>query len=478
MHPQTCLIDHAPRAARVAVRSMCVRYARGSRVRRARFVSVPRSVGPLELCLAMWKKAWQARGAQGQHKASDSTMAGVVWAWSDDHHVWKAYTPELCKQLEHAFADASRRDIGIYLHGGGQARAPSHVVNFDKMVQVNVHTQMRRPVRREEPVVGGGSWCFEDKSWVAYDAVTSSQVSAAEAAGRPGTTVFVMHGSWQQTYYVDLRKRTQTNLATSMQRRVRFEPFSQPGPTRQPMPSAAPSSNAAVPQQQVAINFVATSAASLDLAQLTRWTVVPAGAWEAGATDPIMLSELGEDSEDVVRLPCHTDAVSCTFNISTVESAFRSANACPVCGTKYHLPGPQPTGSMAAAVDHTTQCEGHDGSGSIVIHYDFPDGMQQPQHPRPGQPYSGTQRTAFLPDDEVGRRCLALLAAAFEQGALFRVGDSSTTGRRDVVVWAIHQKTNPGGGPTSHGWPDAGYLQRLQSECAAAGVDGALQSSS
>ena len=187
-----------------------------------------------------------------------------------------------------------------------------------------------------------------------------------------------------------------------------------------------------------------------------------------------MLSELGEGGEAVVCLPCHTQAVSCIFNVSTVESAFRASNACPTCGTRYGLPGPQPTGKMSAALDHSADCDGHPGVGCIVVHYTFPSGLQQPQHPKPGQPYGGTTRVAHLPNDAVGQQCLVLLGTAFAQGALFRVGSSSTTGRDDVVVWAIHQKTSRDGGPTRHGWPDPGYLERLRSECAAAGVEGAL----
>ena len=50
----------------------------------------------------------------------------------------------------------------------------------------------------------------------------------------------------------------------------------------------------------------------------------------------------------------------------------------------------------------------------------------------------------------------------------------TTTGKDDTTIWSIHQKTNPEGGPTRHGWPDPEYLQRLRSECAAANVQGAL----
>jgi len=237
---------------------------------------------------------------------------------------------------------------------------------------------------------------------------------------------------------------------------------------------AASLSTGAVKKLPWVATFTAVSSASADLAGLTGWSVLAPGGWDDGETDPIMCTDLGDAGEAVVRLPCHTAAVSCTFNQAPRVSSYASSNACPSCGTKYELPGPQPSGTMDAHTDPTIPCDGHPSDGTIILVYTFPDGTQQPQHPKPGRPYHGTSRTVYLPHNDVGTRCLALLATAFHQGALFRVGSSSTTGRDDVVVWAIHQKTAPTGGPTNHGWPDDGYLERLTSECAAAGVRGAL----
>lgn len=76
----------------------------------------------------------------------------------------------------------------------------------------------------------------------------------------------------------------------------------------------------------------------------------------------------------------------------------------------------------------------------------------------------------MLPNDATGQQAFALLRRAFRQGKCFAVGNSATTGRSDVVVWRIHQKTSRSGGATQHGWPDPSYLDRLKSECAAAAV--------
>jgi len=79
-------------------------------------------------------------------------------------------------------------------------------------------------------------------------------------------------------------------------------------------------------------------------------------------------------------------------------------------------------------------------------------------------------RNVVLPNDATGQQAFALLRRAFRQGKCFAVGNSATTGRSDVVVWRIHQKTSRSGGATQHGWPDPSYLDRLKSECAAAAV--------
>jgi len=52
-----------------------------------------------------------------------------------------------------------------------------------------------------------------------------------------------------------------------------------------------------------------------------------------------------------------------------------------------------------------------------------------PEHPNPGQPYNGTQRTAYLPDNDIGREVLELLQIAWERKLLFTIGRSVTTGK-------------------------------------------------
>ena len=222
------------------------------------------------------------------------------------------------------------------------------------------------------------------------------------------------------------------------------------------------------------IKFTAVPRANLDLAKEIEWKVLSSGEWEAGALDPVMFVELGKDGEEVVRLPCHSKAISCTMNRSTAETAFRNSNNCPCCQQLYpSLPGPQPSGVMKAQVDPHADCEGHAaGRGSIAVRYEFEGGVQLEQHPEPGKIYKGRLTNVFLPNDDAGSKALQLLKLAFERGLLFRVGKSVTTGNpEDGIVWnGIHQKTRRDGGAANHGYPDPTFLQRLQSECELQGV--------
>jgi len=71
----------------------------------------------------------------------------------------------------------------------------------------------------------------------------------------------------------------------------------------------------------------------------------------------------------------------------------------------------------------------------------------QPDHPNPGLRYAGTNRKAYLPNNDRGRKVAALLRLAFDSGLTFTIGTSSTTGFPNSVIWnGIHHKTELYGG--------------------------------
>ena len=88
---------------------------------------------------------------------------------------------------------------------------------------------------------------------------------------------------------------------------------------------------------------------------------------------------------------------------------------------------------------------------TIEITYTIPSGIQGPLNPHPGQPFTGTNRKAYLPNNQEGKYVLELLRRAFNDQHVFTIGKSVTTGADNVVVWNdIHHKTSIHGGPEGY----------------------------
>ncbi|XP_055770581.1 E3 ubiquitin-protein ligase DTX3L-like [Salvelinus fontinalis] len=145
---------------------------------------------------------------------------------------------------------------------------------------------------------------------------------------------------------------------------------------------------------------------------------------------------------------------------------------CPLCKDVFGMvEGQQPDGTMTWRLDKANLAGFHD-CGMIVISYDIPHGQQTKKHPNPGKHFYGTQRTAYLPDNNEGKKVLKLLKKAFDQKLIFTVGTSRTTGADDCVTWNdIHHKTRPDGGAQNFGYPDPDYLRRVKDELKAKGIE-------
>ncbi|XP_035376291.1 E3 ubiquitin-protein ligase DTX3L-like isoform X1 [Electrophorus electricus] len=154
------------------------------------------------------------------------------------------------------------------------------------------------------------------------------------------------------------------------------------------------------------------------------------------------------------------------------QSVKNFGEICPVCKKIFgKLIGNQPEGTMDYT-ETTNRLPGFTDCGTIVIKYQIPPGIQTEKHPNPGQPYSGTYRTAYLPANKEGKHVLHLLQTAFHQKLTFTVGTSTTTGATNSVTWNdIHHKTSMHGGPQSYGYPDANYLKRVRAELKAKGIE-------
>ncbi|KAM4584609.1 E3 ubiquitin-protein ligase DTX4-like isoform 2-T2 [Odontesthes bonariensis] len=146
---------------------------------------------------------------------------------------------------------------------------------------------------------------------------------------------------------------------------------------------------------------------------------------------------------------------------------------CPTCKTIYGVKtGNQPAGKMEYhVIPHSLP--GHPDCKTIRIIYNIPPGIQGPEHPNPGKPFTarGFPRHCYLPDSEKGRKVLRLLLVAWDRRLIFSVGTSSTTGESDTVIWnEVHHKTEFGSNLTGHGFPDPGHLDNVLEELRVQGI--------
>ena len=120
---------------------------------------------------------------------------------------------------------------------------------------------------------------------------------------------------------------------------------------------------------------------------------------------------------------------------------------------------------MEVTLNGKLHCKGYEQYGTLIINYQMYSGKKN------GINYPGTNRTAYLPNTKEGNEVLSLLKKAFDRKLIFVVGDSVTTGAKNVIVWnGIHHKTNLHGGSSHFGYPDETYFMRVKLELSDKGI--------
>jgi len=188
---------------------------------------------------------------------------------------------------------------------------------------------------------------------------------------------------------------------------------------------------------------------------------------------PVCLSSINE-GEAVAT--CHCDAGTHGFHRHCLQPWLARARSCPQCQKKVGIyQGTQPleTGDYMAVESVPFALAGFQ-CPTLTIRYSIHNGIQKAGHPNPGQEYFGTIRTAYLPFNSEGIETLRLLRIAWDNGCIFKVGTSLTTGAEDVVCWGIiPHKTVPNSDINQHieyGFPDATYFDRVRYACNNLGI--------
>ncbi|XP_076867224.1 putative E3 ubiquitin-protein ligase DTX2 isoform X2 [Brachyhypopomus gauderio] len=431
---------------------------------------------------------------------SSALGGGVLWEWASDEGNWTAYETRTSILLEHSLqAGQATADLGP--HGY------NYIVDLTALEQVNKNSGFRRRVRRQGGVpypLASGSVIHSGPACTCQQCLSHGGASAgpvparsrhsfsAGQAGRPGPQV--QHGraagAGPVAAYSPYPRRPLSvgNMSWGGPWSPAATSMVQPPTSGQAHSTAANGlSIPAIPVQLNGSSSVSTALAVLKPEEVIKKYMeevpvvpdedciicmerlsCPSGYDSPGeGTQPMLSATVGKFTKCGHTL--HTLCMLAMYNNGNKDGSLQ----CPSCKTIYgEKTGTQPKGKMEI-YSVPQSLPGHPDCGTIQIIYNIPPGIQGPEHPNPGQPYTcrGFPRFCFLPDNEKGRKVLELLKVAWTRRLIFTVGTSNTTGEPDTVVWnEIHHKTEMMSNVSGHGYPDPNYLDNVLTELAAQGV--------
>ncbi|XP_057266780.1 probable E3 ubiquitin-protein ligase DTX2 isoform X4 [Pezoporus wallicus] len=422
---------------------------------------------------------------------------GIVWEWQNDEGGWSPYEMKVCVLLEEARAQ-NHQQVDL------KSLGYNYIVDVVAQVQTNKNTSFRRSVQRRldtpYPVTTSpaplhtGVACSCQQCWLnsgtgpittryrhsMINVPNSSTAHQGRTASVSSSSIgFVPYNkptlsgarstprlNAQSTWALPQAGGPSTGLSAS-------NGVSAPAlPVKMPKPSKVNQALAATPTEPEAVvkkylEELKGSPADEDCIICMEKLSSPSGYADACECSTIK-------PETVGRL------TSCqhSFHMLCMLAMYSNGNKdgslqCPSCKTIYgEKTGTQPKGKMEVST-FPQSLPGHRDCGTIQIVYHISRGIQGPEHPNPGMPYTarGFPRYCYLPDNEKGRKVLELLRVAWKRRLIFTVGTSSTTGESNTVVWnEIHHKTEMDTNLSGHGYPDPNYLDNVLAELAAQGV--------
>uniref|UniRef100_A0A6B2L5W1 RING-type E3 ubiquitin transferase n=1 Tax=Arcella intermedia TaxID=1963864 RepID=A0A6B2L5W1_9EUKA len=347
----------------------------------------------------------------------------------------------------------------------------SYRVDFGRMMQCKVGTGFLRNVKRE----GSYTWKWMDdrRRWVAF---SCGDMKLIEQSLLNGIYVFSITIA-NKKYKIDLHKMQQTNKHTNRVRPILRDPkvhIPDPAPspytTALPNPLTTPPLPTPIQKQKGDLWFSQADLAehNLDWEKVVKLVDVTGITVYMNDVDdddcPICMESLGKIKPNPGVLPCsHSFCIPCLYHCFKDNFLI-----CPICKKRFGVvSGNMPPGELKIEKlpPGNQSISGYESFGTIIVKFHFPDGIQGPEHPNPGNKYFGTTRIAYLPDAPEGEEVLKLIQIGWDRKLMFTIGTSITTGAADQVIWnGIHMKTARNGGSSNYGYPDPGYFGRVKEE--------------
>ncbi|XP_006641030.1 probable E3 ubiquitin-protein ligase DTX2 isoform X6 [Lepisosteus oculatus] len=420
--------------------------------------------------------------------------SGVSWEWANDEGGWTPYEMQTTILLEQSYqARQPSADLG--------QQGYSYVVNLAALVQVNKTTGFRRQIRRKTsapyPAVGSvihsgpacsclqcmansGTGPMPSRTRHSFSAAQSSKPSlqvygrAPAASPTPAYSPYpkrplsVGNMSWGGPWHPvppggQPARAYQPNVSNGLS--IPSVPVQLNGPSGINSALAAPEQK---PEDVIQKYMEKVDVPPEEDCLICMERLSCASGYDGVSESPsVSPGAVGKFTKCGHFL--HLLCMLAMYNTGTKDGSLQ----CPSCKTIYgEKTGTQPKGKMEI-YRIPQSLPGHPDCGTIQIIYNIPPGIQGPEHPNPGKPYScrGFPRLCFLPDSDKGRKVLELLKVAWTRRLIFTVGTSNTTGEPDTVVWnEIHHKTEMMSNVSGHGYPDPNYLDNVLAELAAQGV--------
>ncbi|XP_041279009.1 probable E3 ubiquitin-protein ligase DTX2 isoform X2 [Onychostruthus taczanowskii] len=424
---------------------------------------------------------------------------GIVWEWQNDEGGWSPYEMNVCVFLEQAHATNHQR---VDLRSLGY----NYEVDFVAQVQTNKTTRFRRSVQRRldapYPVTTStallhtGMGCSCQQCWpnngtgpitTRYRHSMTNSPNSSTTHQVPGRTASV---SSSNVGFVPYNKPTLTGARSTPRLSAQNTVvLAQTGSLSAALAASNGVSAQALPVKMSkpsrvsqALAATSTEPESVVKKYLEELKGAPADedcmicmeklSSPSGYSDSCQSSTIRPEAVGRLRNCQHSFHMLCMLAMYSNGNKDGSLQ-CPSCKTIYgEKTGTQPKGKMEIST-FPQSLPGHKDCGTIRIVYHISRGIQGPEHPNPGMPYTarGFPRYCYLPDNEKGRKVLELLKVAWKRRLIFTVGTSSTTGESNTVVWnEIHHKTEMDSNLSGHGYPDPNYLDNVLAELAAQGV--------
>uniref|UniRef100_A0A4W5NJU2 E3 ubiquitin-protein ligase n=1 Tax=Hucho hucho TaxID=62062 RepID=A0A4W5NJU2_9TELE len=408
---------------------------------------------------------------------------GWLWEWENDAGSWTQYDTEVGIAIQTA---RDRQQPWLDLAPLGFC----YLVDLQGMTQINRQTQRQRRIQRRSdvayPLVSGpslaGQPCSCQQCMLVFSVKQSTVRSSTHKLGhRPSKPLSKPPSPKSATLGPPVPTAALVTPATA----VTSPPSPVPSPSPRPMaPQRSAACSAPLPQRSSLAGLSRPALQRIAMAQ-SRALIVPSYLPSSSLllSSPqdctICMEALGGPSgykggDFIGRLAqCghqyHLQCLVAMYNNGNKDGSLQ----CPTCKAIYGVKtGNQPPGKMEYhVIPHSLP--GHPNCKTIRVIYNVLPGIQGPEHPNPGKPFTarGFPRHCYLPDSEKGRKVLRLLLTAWDRRLVFSVGTSSTTGESDTVIWnEVHHKTEFGSNLTGHGYPDPSHLDNVLDELKAQGI--------